>query len=115
MFNRQGGSNLDRRQHPTHPTVAPLISADLHRDPPYPLYTPWCNQLGLPAAAVHAGTGSDGLPIGLQLIGRQYDDLTVLRASHAFQQAFGTSPAIDTPASGIASAAGRHPSELHPA
>lgn len=100
---------------PTHPTVAPLISADLHRDPPYPLYTPWCNQLGLPAAAVHAGTGSDGLPIGLQLIGRQYDDLTVLRASQAFQQAFGTSPVIDTPASGIASAAGRHPSELHPA
>ena len=82
---------------PVHPTTAPEMSTQLHLDPPYPLYTPWCNQLGLPAASVHAGFSGNGLPIGLQLIGRQYDDNTVLRASHAFQQAFGPSPSVDTP------------------
>jgi len=31
--------------------------------------------------------GIDGLPVGLMLTGRQFDDATVLRAAHAYQQA----------------------------
>jgi amidase len=29
---------------------------------------------------------SDGLPVGMMLVGRQWEDGTVLRAAHAFEQ-----------------------------
>ncbi|CAN5358144.1 amidase [soil metagenome] len=45
------------------------------------------NFTGQPAASVPAGFTSDGLPIGLQIIGRHLDDPTVLRASAAFEAA----------------------------
>lgn len=82
---------------PVHPTVAPELSPQLEQCPPHPVYTPWCNQLGLPAASVYAGNSTEGLPIGIQLVGRQYDDITVLRVSHAFQQAFGHPKLIEPP------------------
>ena len=47
----------------------------------------WCalalpaNLAGLPAASVPIGTGRDGLPIGLQVIGRRGDDVGVLRVA----------------------------------
>jgi aspartyl-tRNA(Asn)/glutamyl-tRNA(Gln) amidotransferase subunit A len=40
-----------------------------------------------PAASVPAGFSADGLPVGLQIVGRRFADLTVLRAAHAFEQA----------------------------
>lgn len=80
---------------PVHPTAAPKLSADLRMNPPYPVYTPWCNQLGLPAASLPAGHTREGLPIGIQLVGRQFDDVTVLKVSHAFQLAFGPIRPID--------------------
>ncbi|MGM9513896.1 amidase family protein [Roseateles sp. DB2] len=82
---------------PVHPTLPPTLSTDLRLSPPYPVYTPWCNQLGLPAASLYAGNSAEGLPIGLQLVGRQYDDTTVLKASHAFQQAVGHSKLAEPP------------------
>ena len=42
---------------------------------------------GQPAATVPAGFTRDGLPVGLQIIGRHLDDALVLRASAAFEQA----------------------------
>jgi len=39
------------------------------------------------AASVPCGQSSDGMPIGLQIIGRSGDEATVLRASAAFEQA----------------------------
>jgi len=45
------------------------------------------NFTGQPAASVPAGFTRDGLPIGLQSIGRHLDDATVLRASAAFESA----------------------------
>jgi aspartyl-tRNA(Asn)/glutamyl-tRNA(Gln) amidotransferase subunit A len=45
------------------------------------------NLTGQPAATVPAGFTSDGLPVGLQIIGRHLDDPTVLRASAAFEAA----------------------------
>ncbi len=45
------------------------------------------NMTGQPAASVPCGFTKDGLPIGLQIVGRQYDDATVLRASAAFEAA----------------------------
>ena len=53
-------------------------------------FTPFCfpiNLTGQPAASVPCGFSSEGLPIGLHVIGRRGDDATVLRASAAFEQA----------------------------
>lgn len=45
------------------------------------------NMTGQPAATVPAGFTSEGLPVGLQIIGRHLDDPLVLRASRCFEQA----------------------------
>jgi aspartyl-tRNA(Asn)/glutamyl-tRNA(Gln) amidotransferase subunit A len=45
------------------------------------------NLLGLPAVSVPCGFTAAGLPFGLQLIGRWWDEATVLRAAHAYEQA----------------------------
>jgi amidase len=42
-----------------------------------------------PAMAVPAGFTSDGLPVGLQIVGRIRDDLGVLQLARAFEQATG--------------------------
>jgi len=42
---------------------------------------------GLPGISVPAGFGAGGLPVGLQLIGRHFDEATLLHAAHALQQA----------------------------
>ena len=39
-----------------------------------------------PAASVPCGFTADGLPVGLQIVGRRFDDLGVLQASAAFEQ-----------------------------
>ncbi len=43
--------------------------------------------LGLPAISVPCGFTGDGLPVGIQIVGRQHDDLAVLQLAHAFEQA----------------------------
>jgi aspartyl-tRNA(Asn)/glutamyl-tRNA(Gln) amidotransferase subunit A len=43
------------------------------------------NMTGQPAATVPCGFTKSGLPIGLQIVGRRFDDVTVLRASAAFE------------------------------
>ncbi|PYM91450.1 MAG: amidase [Candidatus Rokuibacteriota bacterium] len=45
------------------------------------------NMTGQPAASVPCGFTRDGLPIGLQIVGRRFDDVLVLRASAAFERA----------------------------
>ena len=45
------------------------------------------NMTGQPAASIPAGFTTDGLPVGLQIIGRHLDDSLVLRASAAFEAA----------------------------
>ncbi|MDO6584676.1 amidase family protein [Salipiger sp. 1_MG-2023] len=45
------------------------------------------NMTGQPAASVPAGLTSDGLPVGLQIVGRHLDDPLVLRAAAAFETA----------------------------
>ncbi|MCH8113217.1 MAG: hypothetical protein IH905_14915, partial [Proteobacteria bacterium] len=42
---------------------------------------------GLPAITLPCGFSAGGLPIGLQLAGKPFDDATVLRAARAYQQA----------------------------
>jgi aspartyl-tRNA(Asn)/glutamyl-tRNA(Gln) amidotransferase subunit A len=52
------------------------------------LTRPW-NALGLPTLSVPCGFSADGRPVGLSLIGRPFDEATVLRAGHAYEQAAG--------------------------
>lgn len=50
-------------------------------------FTASFNLSGNPAASVPCGFSSDGLPIGLQIVGRWGDELSVLRASAALEKA----------------------------
>ena len=45
------------------------------------------NDSGVPACTVPCGFDSSGLPVGLQIAGRAFDEATVLRAAHAYEQA----------------------------
>jgi aspartyl-tRNA(Asn)/glutamyl-tRNA(Gln) amidotransferase subunit A len=45
------------------------------------------NLLGYPAVSTPSGWSADGLPLGLQIIGRPWEDGLVLRFAHAYQQA----------------------------
>jgi amidase len=75
--------------------------------PPFDVNTPWVSEIngqklhtyldwmkscylisatGLPALSVPCGFTPDGLPVGLQLIGRHQDERGVLQLGYAFQQ-----------------------------
>ncbi len=45
------------------------------------------NASGFPALSLPCGFTRSGLPVGLQLVGRPFDELTVLRAGRAYEQA----------------------------
>lgn len=51
------------------------------------IYTISVNLAGVPAVSVPCGFSKAGLPIGLQLIGRPFEEDTLLRAAHAYEQA----------------------------
>lgn len=51
-----------------------------------------------PAITVPCGFSSNGLPVGLQIVGRVYEDKAVFQAAHAYQQAYPTTdrrPGLD--------------------
>jgi aspartyl-tRNA(Asn)/glutamyl-tRNA(Gln) amidotransferase subunit A len=57
---------------------------------PVEAYIRFCapaNLTGMPALSVPCGFTGDGLPIGLQVVGRPFADATVLRVGHAYQSA----------------------------
>jgi aspartyl-tRNA(Asn)/glutamyl-tRNA(Gln) amidotransferase subunit A len=76
---------------PTSPTVAFPIGAKI--DDPVAMYMndvltiPSC-MAGLPGLSIPCGL-SEGLPVGLQLIGPQFGENTIFRAAHALEQAIG--------------------------
>ncbi len=51
------------------------------------VFTVPVNLAGLPGISVPAGLSGDGLPLGLQIIGRAFDETTVLRAGRAIERA----------------------------
>ncbi|WP_139974352.1 Asp-tRNA(Asn)/Glu-tRNA(Gln) amidotransferase subunit GatA [Ochrobactrum sp. CGA5] len=53
------------------------------------IFTVTVNMAGLPGIAVPAGINDRGLPLGLQLIGRPFEEETLFQAAHAIEQAAG--------------------------
>jgi Asp-tRNA(Asn)/Glu-tRNA(Gln) amidotransferase A subunit family amidase len=52
-------------------------------------YTQWFNLFAAPAAVVPVGRSADGLPIGVQIAGRPYEDEVVLAVAAAVEREFG--------------------------
>jgi aspartyl-tRNA(Asn)/glutamyl-tRNA(Gln) amidotransferase subunit A len=87
----QAFADVDCILSPTSPTVAWRLGE--MADDPLSMYlqdvfTVSVNVAGLPAISVPCGL-SEGLPVGLQLIGRHFGDRAVLEAAHAFEKASG--------------------------
>ncbi len=53
------------------------------------IFTVTVNMAGLPGIAVPAGLSESGLPLGLQLIGKPFDEETLFRTAYAIEQAAG--------------------------
>ena len=53
------------------------------------VFTVTVNMAGLPGIAVPAGLSSDGLPLGLQLIGKPFDEETLFQTAAAIELAAG--------------------------
>ncbi len=53
------------------------------------LYTGLFNITGLPAIQVPCGFDADGLPVGLQIAAKPFDEPTMLQVAHAYEQAAG--------------------------
>ena len=50
------------------------------------IYTCTANLAGIPALTVPCGYTGEGLPIGLQFMGKPFDESTVLQVGHAYEQ-----------------------------
>jgi amidase len=64
----------------------------------------YISTVGNPAISVPAGFTDDGLPVGLQIVGRHQDEWGVLQLAHAFEQANGVGahrPAVAFPQTSI--------------
>jgi amidase len=87
-----------------------FLACPVTQVPPFPLDQEWVTEIegvpmetyidwmracsditvtGLPAISVPAGFTADGLPVGLQIVGRHQDEWGVLQLAHAFEQATG--------------------------
>ncbi len=86
---------------PTIPELAPPIAEVTSRPVPevvarmgrFSRLTRPFNGLGLPALSIPCGSSRDGLPLGLQVIGRPFDEATVLRVGRAWERIAGGFPA----------------------
>ncbi len=74
---------------PTSPTVAFRLG-EKSNDPLAmylaDVYTVTANLAGIPGISLPCGENHEKLPIGLQLFGRHFDEATVLRVAHAYEQ-----------------------------
>lgn len=71
-------------QVPLVPAESPglsIVAAD------FSVYTPIFNFTGLPAIQVPCGFDNDGLPVGLQIAGKPFDEATIIQVAYAYEQA----------------------------
>ena len=97
MFNQEASKllqDVDLLVGPTEPVPAPpLLSPDVTIQgktigitPALTQYTRTYNITGFPAISIPCGFSGDGLPIGLQLAGKPFDEATLLRAAYTYEQ-----------------------------
>jgi amidase len=81
-------SGFDLIVSPVAPDIAPLYRSKVV--PPHTFsYTSPYSLSGNPCVVVRAGTSHEGLPIGVQVIGRNWQDDVAMRAAHAIERALG--------------------------
>jgi aspartyl-tRNA(Asn)/glutamyl-tRNA(Gln) amidotransferase subunit A len=88
-------ADVDAMIAPVSPIAAPTIAeSDVGNAPDAEAviqrltrFTRPINYLGLPSLAIPAGFTRGGLPVGMQLVGRSFDEATLLRIGAAFQRA----------------------------
>jgi len=88
-------AGLDAVVAPVAPVAAPtIVESDIGNSPDAEAviqrltrFTRAINYLGLPSLAIPAGSTRGGLPVGMQLIGRSFDEAMLLRIGAAFQRA----------------------------
>jgi aspartyl-tRNA(Asn)/glutamyl-tRNA(Gln) amidotransferase subunit A len=82
---------------PTLPVVAPPLGAETvaiqgvqkRIQPTLTRFTSPLNLTGFPVISLPCGVEVDGLPVGLQIVGRPFDEATVLRGAFVYEQASG--------------------------
>ena len=75
---------------PTTPT--PAFKLGEKSDDPLAMYladifTVTASLAGIPGISIPCGNSKDGLPIGMQILGRHFEEATILRVAHAFEHA----------------------------
>ena len=92
---RELGETLRRVDVLVLPVAAQPGVAFKNFDPRYPFRDPSLtsafNLTGLPAISVPCGFTAGGLPVGMQIVGKPFDEVTVLRLAYAYQQHAGWS------------------------
>jgi len=72
--------------------VPPPLKSDVHSAKwtvlSFPTNTLIASQSGLPAISMPAGFTDDGLPVGVELVGKLYDEGNLLRLAYSYEQAF---------------------------
>jgi len=86
----QAFTKVDAILTPTSPT--PAFKLGEKADDPLAMYladiyTVVADLVGIPGISVPCGSSHDGLPIGLQILGRHFEEGTVLRLAHAYEVA----------------------------
>jgi aspartyl-tRNA(Asn)/glutamyl-tRNA(Gln) amidotransferase subunit A len=84
--------DVDALLFPTSPIPAFAIGNESYADNPVAMYlidvfTVRVNLIGAPGISVPFGTSQEGLPLGLQLVGRAFDEETILSLAHALYEA----------------------------
>ncbi|MEE2688873.1 MAG: Asp-tRNA(Asn)/Glu-tRNA(Gln) amidotransferase subunit GatA [Pseudomonadota bacterium] len=100
---RQAWNSIDAILTPTTPSAA--FAQGEKMDDPIAMYlndvlTVPASMAGLPAISVPAGLSQDNLPLGLQVIGKPFDEATVLKVGHVLEDAASFSALPQTIAGG---------------
>ena len=86
-------SNVDALITPTEPICSPQIgqttttinNEEVTIQSLLTKFTSPFNLSGLPAISVPCGFDTKGLPIGLQIVGKHFDEMTILQIAHIFE------------------------------
>ena len=82
----QAFKDIDVLLLPTISTTVPTIKdAGTNQQALSPENTVFANYYGLPAISILCGFDKHGLPLGLQVVGKPWDDGAVLRLAHQYE------------------------------